>query len=78
MFFEILLPKSKPITVGTTYRPRSQSKFLEVLSNNMNKIDSVNNKVFIHSDFDISWYLNDSYFLEKKEYLKERVNFKRC
>ena len=43
IFFEILLFNSKPITVGTIYRPPSQSNFLEVLNNNMNKIDSVDN-----------------------------------
>ena len=47
-FFEIYYIKtknsnSKPITVGTIYRPLSQSKFLEVPNDNMNKIDSVNN-----------------------------------
>ena len=39
VFFEILLPTSKPITVGTIYRPPNQSNFLEVLNENMNKID---------------------------------------
>ena len=39
VFFEILLPNSKPITVGTIYRLPNQSNFLEVLNENMNKID---------------------------------------
>ena len=43
IFFEILLPNSKPIPVETIYCPPSQSNFLEVLNDNMNKIDSVNN-----------------------------------
>ena len=38
VFFEILLPNSKSITVGTIYRPPNQSNFLEVLNENMNKI----------------------------------------
>ena len=29
IFFEILLPNSKPITVGTIYHPPNQSNFLE-------------------------------------------------
>ena len=41
--FEILLAYSKPMPVETIYRPPSQSNFLEVLNDNMNKIDSVNN-----------------------------------
>ena len=38
IFFEILLPNSKPITVGTIYRPPNQSNFLKVLNENMNKM----------------------------------------
>ena len=41
IFFKILLPNSKPITVGTIYHPPNQSNFLEVLNENMNKIDSM-------------------------------------
>ena len=48
VFFEILLPNSKPIAVGTIYRPPNQSNFLEVLNENMNKIDSISNET-LHS-----------------------------
>ena len=51
VFFEILLPNSKPITVGTIYRPPNQSNFLEVLNENMNKIDSISNEIYILGDF---------------------------
>ena len=44
IFFEILLPNSKPMLVGTIYRPPSQNNFLELLNSNMNKINSVDNK----------------------------------
>ena len=37
VFFEILLPDSKPTTEGTIYRPPNQSNFLEVLNENMKK-----------------------------------------
>ena len=67
-FFEIL------ITVGNIYRPTlcppppplSQSNFLEVLNDNMNKIDSINTEIYILGDFNINLYLNDSYILVKK------------
>ena len=39
VFFEILLPNSKPIIVGTIYCPPNQSDFLEVLNKNTNKIE---------------------------------------
>ena len=44
VFFEILLPNTKSITVGTFYRPPSRSNFLEVLNENMNKIESISKR----------------------------------
>ena len=61
VFFEILLPNSKPITVGTICCPPNQSNFLEVLNENMNKIDSISNEIYILGDFNINLPLNDSY-----------------
>ena len=66
VFFEILLPNSKPITVGTIYRPPNQSNFLEVLNESMNKIDSISNEIYILGDFNINFSLNDSYIFSKK------------
>ena len=46
IFFEILLPNSKPISLGTICcPPQIQSNFLEALNDNMNKINSVNNEI---------------------------------
>ena len=69
IFFEILLSNSKPITVGTIYGPPNQSNFLEILIDNMNKIDSVNNEIYILGDLNINLYINDSYILAKKNIL---------
>ena len=66
VFFEILLPSSKPITVEKIYLPANQSNFLGVLNENMNKIDSISNKNYIRGDFNINLSLNDLYFLKKK------------
>ena len=65
VFFEILLPNSKPITAGKIYCPPNQSNFLEVLNENMNKIDSISNKIYILGDFNINLSLNDSYMFSK-------------
>ena len=72
IFFEILLPNSKPITVGTIYRPPNQSNFLEVLNENMNKIDSISNEIYILGDFNINFSLNDSYIFTKKGILNNK------
>ena len=61
VFFKILLSNSKPVTVETIYRPPNPSNFLEVLIENMNKIDSISNEIYILGDFNISLSLNDSY-----------------
>ena len=72
IFFEILLPNSKPTTVETIYRPPNQSNFLEILNDNMNKINSVNNEIYILGDFNINLYINDSYILAKKNILNNK------
>ena len=54
IFFEILLPNSKPMIVGTVYRPSFQNNFLELLSSNMNKINSVDDEIYILGDFNIN------------------------
>ena len=72
VFFEILLPNSKPVTVGTIYRPPNQSNFLEVLNENMNKIDSISNETYILGDFNINLSLNDSYIFSKKDMLNNK------
>ena len=39
IFFEILLPKTTPITVRVMYRPPSQTNFLEILNMTFEKVD---------------------------------------
>ena len=70
--------KLKIFLVGTIYRPPSQNNFLELLNSNMNKINSVDNEIYILGDFNINLFLNGSYILEKKEYFEQQVNSKRC
>ena len=41
IFFEILLPNTNPVIVGTIYHPPSRNNFLELLNSNMNKIKAV-------------------------------------
>ena len=72
IFFEILLPNSKPVIVGTIYHPPHQNNFLELLNSNMNKINSVDKEIYILGDFHINFFLNDSYILEKKNILNSK------
>ena len=66
IFFEILIPNAKLLTVGTIYHHPSQSNFLKLLNDNMNKINSLNNEIYILGDFNINLYLKDSYILAQK------------
>ena len=72
IFFEILLPNSKQMTVGIIYCPPSQTNILDILNNNMIKINSVNNEMYILGDFNINLYLNDPYFLGKRNILSSK------
>ena len=65
IFFKILLPNSKPVIVGTIYCPPSQNNFLELLNSNMNKINPIDNEIYILGDIHINLFLTDSYVLEK-------------
>ena len=65
IFFEILLPNSKPVIVETIYCPPSQNNFLELLNSNMNKINPIDNEIYILGDIHINLFLTDSYVLEK-------------
>ena len=72
IFFEILLLNTKPVIVGTIYRPSSQNNFLELLNGNMKKINSVDDEIYILRDFNIHLFLNDFYILEKKNILNSK------
>ena len=65
VFFEILLPNTKPIVVGIIYRPPSQSEFLEIINTHFSKLDTNNNEIYILGDFNINLYLNNSYIFQK-------------
>ena len=52
IWIEIFLPKSKPLTVGTCYRPPNHSNFLEVFENNVTQLRS-DCEIIILGDFNI-------------------------
>ena len=40
MIFEILLPNTKPIVVGTIYPAPKQTSFMEIFNENLSKVDT--------------------------------------
>ena len=56
IFFDILLPKTKPILIGILYRPPEQSKFLDNLSTSISQTCSFNEQeVYILGDLNINF-----------------------
>ena len=39
IFIELLIPKTKPITVGLVHKPPDQTRFLEILSDSLNSLN---------------------------------------
>ena len=72
IFFEILLPNTKPIIVRNIYRPPSQSEFLEIINTHFSKLDTNNNEIYILGDFNINLYLNNSYIFLKNNLLQSQ------
>ena len=63
IFFEILLPKTTPITVGIMYRPPSQTIFLEILNMTFEKVDIDEKEIYILGDFNVNMYHNNRYIV---------------
>ena len=54
IFLELLLPNTKPIVVGTIYRPPNQTNFMELSNENLSKVETNNVETYILGDFNIS------------------------
>ena len=54
IFFELLLPNTKPVVVGPIYRPPNQANFMEIFNENLSKVDTNNVKTYILGDFNIN------------------------
>ena len=53
IFFEILLPNSKPIVVGRIYRRTNKTNFLKFFFENLSKEDTNDIEVYILGGFNI-------------------------
>ena len=66
MFFEILLPKTKPIFVGIIYRPPNSINFLECFNNHLDDIN-FDNEIFLLGDFSMNLLHNRKYILKENQ-----------
>ena len=69
IFFELLLPNTKPIVVGTIYRPPNQTNFMEIFNENLSKVDTNNVETYILGDFNINLWQNGHYVFQKHNLL---------
>ena len=46
-FIKLLIPKTKPITVGIICKPPDQTRFLEILSNSLNSLNMLSEESHI-------------------------------
>ena len=65
IFFDILLPKTKPITIGILYRPPKQHNFIEKLSDQFSKLHTEANEIYILGDLNVNLIQNGVYILDK-------------
>ena len=66
VFFEILVPKVKPIAIEIFYRPQGANDFLNAFSNNFQQSDNKTKMKFIFPDTLISTYFKMEILLKKK------------
>ena len=63
--FDILMPHTKPITVGIIYRPPNQSKFLDIFEENLPKLNTSYREIYFLGDFNINLFENGKYVFDK-------------
>ena len=67
MFFDLLIPKVKPISIGIFYRPPNANTFLETFQNDLNLIDFKKFEVYFLGDFNINLLLNNKFLLKERQ-----------
>ena len=70
VFFEILIPKVKPIAIGMFYRPPNANDFLNIFSNDFQQIDSKTNEIYLLGDFNINLLQNGKFILKENQLYK--------
>ena len=72
IFFDILLPKTKPIFVGIIYRPPTCINFLECFNKHLDDIN-LENEIFLLGDFNINLFHNGKYILKENQAMQNRI-----
>ena len=58
LVFEILLPKSKAITIGVFYKPPNQAEFMDLMVEKFSNLNLKDNEICLLGDFNINLFQN--------------------
>ena len=72
IFFDILLPKIKPVFVGIIYRPPESINFLGCFNKHLDNIN-LDNEIFLFGDFNINLLHNGKYILKENKAMQNRI-----
>ena len=74
--FDLLLPKTKPISIAIVYKPPTDNRFLDCLPKGLNDFNLMENDLFILGDTNINILDNGENILDKyKDMNKRKSNF---
>ena len=65
VFFDILIPKTKPISIGIFYRPPNANNFFETFLIDLKKVNFNKNEVYILGDFNVNLLQNNKFVLKE-------------
>ena len=63
--FNILMPHTKPITIGIIYRPPNQPKFLNIFEENLPRLNASYREIYVLDNFNINLFENGKYDFDK-------------
>ena len=66
VFFDLLLPKLKPISIGVFYRPPTQNSFFDTKAKDLNKLLNEENEIYLLGDFNVNLLCGTKYILKEK------------
>ena len=72
VFFDLLIPKIKPLSIGIFYRPPNVNTFLETFANDLKLIHLKKSEVYFLGDFNIILLVNDKFVLKENQPLDFR------
>ena len=72
VFFDLLIPKLKPLSIGIVYRPPHVNTFLETFANDLKLINLKETEVYFLGHFNINFLVNDKFILKENQSLDFR------